>query len=432
MSEDIAWKQYQKRFTTYPSLLQDDVDQMPEMFVCIPSYAEPGITDTLQSLSECDKTRFRTGVIILFNQDHRMKSDELKLHRSAWDKTITWVSRHQTERLKFFPLHLPEIPGLHGGVGLARKILQDEAAGKLPDEGVIISLDADCRVDKNYLNEIHDQFVLHPDCSAASVHFEHPLDNLSDREKDSIVRYELHLRYLVNAQRWCGHPFAFHTVGSSMAVRRKDYLLQGGMNTRQAGEDFYFLQKFIETGKFFKITNTTVYPGVRISNRVPFGTGKAMHQILDESLEWLTTDFKIFRLIKPVFASLEKLNSVFANNRSPDLKRHFPEWNDAVFQFMEETDFSKAVSEINLHTKSSASFQKRFFRYFNSFHMIRYTHWMRDHHYPDVSVRQAIEDFLKELSIRFTSEGNLDDYLRIMRRMDKNILSEDFCLRKME
>ena len=129
------------------------------------------------------------------------------------------------------------------------------------------------------LEEIEKGFRMNPDKDAASIYFEHDLNDTVGIEKEHIIAYELHLRYLIHAQRFCGHPFAYHTVGSSMAVRRQAYMQQGGMNTRQAGEDFYFLQKFIETGKLFEIKSTVVYPQARISLRVPFGTGKAMHQM---------------------------------------------------------------------------------------------------------------------------------------------------------
>ena len=432
MTEDIEWKQYEKRFTTFPSLFRDDPDQDIEMFVCIPSYAEPDILDTLQSLIECDKTSFKTGVLILFNHDQRMSLEEMKMHEISWHETLSWISRHQTDHLKFYPIYLPDFPSSRGGVGLARKVLMDEAARKLPDEGVIISLDADCTVQKNYLNEIRDQFDKHQGCSAASVYFEHSLDSLRGKEKESIINYELHLRYLVNAQRWSGHPFAYHTVGSSMAVRRKDYLLQGGMNTRQAGEDFYFLQKFIEVGKLFQITSTTVYPGARISNRVPFGTGRAMQQILNEALDWKTTHFAVFSQIKPLFASLDKLRSLLTKKTTLNFNDHFQDFSSGLLQFLDETDFMEVVREISLHTSSGEAFQKRFFRYFNAFHMIRYMHWMRDRFYPDVSVRQGVEDLLRELSIRYEAEKDTEEYLVLMRRIDRNDLSEDLRLGKME
>ena len=182
--------------------------------------------------------------------------------------------------IKFRPVFLEELPDPKGGVGWARKIVLDEAARLLSQEGIMLCLDSDCTVAQNYLKVVTDHFQSNPDCNAVSIYFEHNLDTLGYDERHAIIQYELHLRYLVHAMRWAGHPFAFQTVGSSMAVRRKGYLAHGGMNTRQAGEDFYFLQKFIEVDSLQEIRNTTVYPSARISDRVPFGTGRAMSQLL--------------------------------------------------------------------------------------------------------------------------------------------------------
>lgn len=50
--------------------------------------------------------------------------------------------------------------------------------------------------------------------------------------------YELYLRYYQQALEYCGHPYAYTCIGSAFAVRAADYVLQGGMNKRQAGKIF--------------------------------------------------------------------------------------------------------------------------------------------------------------------------------------------------
>ena len=75
---------------------------------------------------------------------------------------------------------------------------------------------------------------------------------------------------------FAGLPYSYHTIGSAFAVTAKAYARQGGMNRRKAGEDFYFINKLIKGENFGEITNTTVFPSPRTSNRVPFGTGKAI------------------------------------------------------------------------------------------------------------------------------------------------------------
>jgi hypothetical protein len=78
---------------------------------------------------------------------------------------------------------------------------------------------------------------------AASIYFEHPTPEIYFDKKiiQSIISYELHLRYYIQKQKFIGLPYACHTVGSSMAVKASSYCKYGGKNTRKAGQDFYFL-----------------------------------------------------------------------------------------------------------------------------------------------------------------------------------------------
>ena len=88
-----------------------------------------------------------------------------------------------------------------------------------------------------------------PRSPGCSIYFEHPLHGpLEPKVYEAIAAYELHLRYYVQALRYAAFPYAHHTIGSSMAVRADAYAKQGGMNKRQAGEDFYFLHKIIPLG----------------------------------------------------------------------------------------------------------------------------------------------------------------------------------------
>ncbi|HUR29801.1 MAG TPA: hypothetical protein VMZ69_00145, partial [Saprospiraceae bacterium] len=67
-----------------------------------------------------------------------------------------------------------------------------------------------------------------------------------------------------------------------------------------------------------------------------------------------------------------------------------------------------------------ASFQKRFFRYFNAFRMIQYMHYMRDHHHPDVPVMEAVTELFVETGLRPIPEMDGQDSLEILRQEDRN------------
>ena len=109
----------------------------------------------------------------------------------------------------------------------------------------------------------------------------------------------MHLRYYKNALAFTGLPYAYHTVGSSFALTAAAYARQGGMNRRKAGEDFYFINKLIKGENFGEIMGAKVVPSSRISDRVPFGTGRALLEAFDgvKNLE-LTYDFSIFKCLK--------------------------------------------------------------------------------------------------------------------------------------
>ncbi len=421
MAEDIHWRKYAGRFRTFPKLIDNEIDPDVRMIICIPVCAEPDVLSTMDSLYQCEHQEFKVEVILFFNKNSMMSDLEIDRHNQSWNECSGWVNKHHKEGISFLPVYLDELPDPLGGVGWARKIAMDEAARRLGTDGILVCLDADCIVASDYVKEIHHQFERHLSYDAASIYFEHPYDQLNSDDRDAIIQYELHLRYLVHAQRWCGHPHAYQTVGSSLAVRRNAYLSQGGMNTKRAGEDFYFLQKFIETGKLFEINTTTVYPSPRISNRVPFGTGKAMQKRQVDKKEWLTTDFRTFQSIKPLFTSLFLLWEYAQEHNGKDydgLKKQFG-FNGELLAYMEKISFLNEINSICHHTASFQAFQKRFFRYFNAFRMIRYMHYMRDHAWPDVVLSKAIAELALALNLLVPEDANAEKYLSLFRMKDK-------------
>jgi hypothetical protein len=174
-----------------------------------------------------------------------------------------------------------ELPIKTGGVGLARKIGLDLALPLL-DYGkaspLLISLDADTLVRPDYLPALIRHFQ-EAKASASVIPFCHQQGATAEQES-AIQRYELFLRAYVLGLARSHSPYAFHTVGSAMACTASGYARAGGMNTRVAAEDFYFLQHLAKTGGVAPLRGTVVYPSARPSHRVPFGTGRSIWRLL--------------------------------------------------------------------------------------------------------------------------------------------------------
>lgn len=422
MGEDIYWQQYAARYSTSARLIPEFGLRPSELAVCIPVYAEPSLLLTLESLLHCEHPNIRITVFLFFNADDRMTEAEHIVHRNSWHQAREWINQHQGSTLQFVQFERHAGPGIKWGVGWARKIVMDEAARFLPAHGIIVCLDADCQVEENYLHEVQQYFQMHPECMSASIYFEHSLAGLSSDQLEAIITYELHLRYLERAKQWTGHPLAGHTVGSAMAVRRAAYLKQGGMNTRQAGEDFYFLQKFKEIGGHHEIKSTAVYPSSRISHRVPFGTGRAMESLLSKGQAWRTIAFDSFRKIRPLFQQVQVLREMAANAEEGEgyvfLKNRIGLTPEGI-GFLIKIDFVRQVHSIIAQTSDQGSFQKRFFRYFNAFVLIKYTHYMREHGFPDVQVTEAVAELAEENDWEIPPSASALEQLKVLRSKDR-------------
>lgn len=172
-----------------------------------------------------------------------------------------------------------ELPHKTGGVGLARKLGFDLALERLDWSGaqILATLDADTLVRDDYLAALCEHFAIGVN-GGAVVPFCHPVTG-DMAERQAIIAYELYLRSHVLGLQQAGSPYAFHTVGSTIACRARDYVRAGGMNRRQAGEDFYFLQQLAKISGVGSVAGTVVYPSARVSNRTPFGTGRSVAQL---------------------------------------------------------------------------------------------------------------------------------------------------------
>jgi len=342
--------------------------------IVIPCYHEPDILRTIESLEACHPPHNPVEIIVVVNASGKDSPGTIAVNRKTFAKLSEKAEKMNDSRIHLFPLLYEKIPARLAGAGLARRLGMDEAARRFTmcnkPGGVITSLDADTLVDPGYLEAIEKTFFEEqPD--VVTVYFEHPVDEskFPSRVYRGIVQYELYLRYFVRALRVIGYPWAYHTVGSAFAVRAGAYVKEGGMNLRQAGEDFYFLQKLFKSGKVAEITSTCIYPSPRPSGRVPFGTGPEMARFLSgEKTVFDTYTPDAFLDLKSFFALA--INLFDEKGRSAD--HVFGQIPLSLQRFLKREEFTEKISEIRRNVASSSAFVKRFYRWFDTFRVIRY------------------------------------------------------------
>ncbi|MDY0212380.1 MAG: hypothetical protein RBR06_05200 [Desulfuromonadaceae bacterium] len=168
------------------------------------------------------------------------------------------------------------LPVDRGGVGMARKIGADLVLPYLHSASLLIHLDADTHTQGNYASTLLD-YARQGDFYAGVVAFAHRPCTES-AQQHAMEDYELHMRCHVAGLHWAGSPYAYPSIGSTMVSNAHAYVRVGGMNMRQAGEDFYFMQQLAKTGNIAHINETCVFPAGRFSTRTPFGTGQSIRQ----------------------------------------------------------------------------------------------------------------------------------------------------------
>ncbi len=389
--------------------------------VVIPCYNEPDLISTLESLYHCEKPECAVEVLVLINDSERATTAIKEQNQRTYQQAKNWAKAHSSPRLQFYILYQNDLPHKQAGVGLARKIGMDEGVRRLElidnSKGILVCYDADSLCQSNYLTEIERHFSQYPTTNACSIHFEHPIEGLAYEASiyEAIILYELHLRYFINAQKLVGFPFAYQTIGSSMAVRSEAYQKQGGMNRRKAGEDFYFLHKFIELGNFTNLKTTTVIPSPRISDRVPFGTGKAVGEMLTgKNLD--TYNPKSFEDLDIFFKRIPS----FYTNKDNFVQKYQTVLPEPIASFLKMNKVEDRIKEIKANTTNERAFIHRFYRWFNAFLLMKYVHFTRDNYYSNVEILEAVRWLLNRLELT-KNAGALSSKaaLQILRNYDK-------------
>ncbi|MEP7196342.1 MAG: glycosyltransferase family A protein [Saprospiraceae bacterium] len=407
-------KSYLDKSALYPPLISNFPNPNLKMILIIPAYHEEEILLTLLSLFEANRIDLSIEIIVVLNYPEKNAEQEKEFHEKQHTKINQWILENRIPKLQIYCPSPVVLKSKHAGVGLVRKIGMDEAVRRFiqigNSNGIIINIDADCLCDKNYWYSIQAYFSSKEFKPCVGFNFNHRIEDLSPENLKAIIDYELHLRYYIAAQKIIQYPFAYQTLGSCFAIETHAYCAQGGMNKRQAGEDFYFLHKFSVIEQLGEIDEVLVYPSARISERVPFGTGKAVSNYL-ESGQQLSYTFEAINYFGQVIKMIPRWYEM--NTNEILLSIHLIE-NNLSNYFMTE----KIIEEIE-RCKSNCSdlvsFNKRMLRWLNPFRLMKYLHYMRDHGYPDQEIKTEAIKLLSQSNITLPNmldSKNLLEYYR--------------------
>ena len=263
------------------------------------------------------------------------------------------------------------------GVGLARKIGTDIALALIhkrivldPKIGVT---DADVLLPSAYFEP-----KMEPGDAALIYPFKHFSNNDLNQE---ILLYEISMLYYSAGVKWSGSPYGFTTIGSLIVLNSEHYAQVRGFPKKNAGEDFYLLNKLAKVGNIRSLECPTIEIEARLSNRVPFGTGPALRKIKD-----LLEPSKNYKFYSPIiFKELRSFLGAFSHIwDTKDVTLLFRN-NQNLDRYSQASGFYALVEKRKQQTKSVTAFNRCLHEWFDALKTLRFIHRMRDL-YPSVGI----------------------------------------------
>jgi hypothetical protein len=280
----------------------------------------------------------------------------------------------------------------HEGIGKARKIGCDLAAALIARSqirsGWIHSTDADTFLPRDYFD------LPSPDEHSAAVYsFKHQNDGSNIGRATAI--YEQGLDYYVKGLAWAGSPYAYHTIGSILAINAESYCHVRGFPRRNGGEAFYLLNELAKIGNIFH-AGQTVRIKARESSRAPFGTGPTVATIMaltNPESDYCYYNPEVFRQLREWLSHLPAVwPEISAGREATDALP--PEIGKAL----QAIGWQGVVQHLRKQAKSAADMEAALRNWFDAVQTLKFIHYLQEHHYPPLPLKECLAkaDFIHE------------------------------------
>lgn len=290
------------------------------------------------------------------------------------------------------------------GVGLARKIGADIAAYLMANKTIrsrwIHSTDADVVLPERYFDCVNIDAVP-PRETSESIALVYPFNHVAEAGYEVASElYDWSLRYYVESIRWAGSTYAYHTIGSLIAVDFEAYAKVRGFPKRSGGEDFYLLNKLAKVGRVSSLTAPVIDISARPSQRVPFGTGPAICKITENQHAVATHVFyhpAIFSQLKIVYATINQCwgaKEKLALRSSTDILEVLKiEGMSALLgDALDALGFPAACQHAVNQSRTELQFIKQMTVWFDAFKTLKFVHYLRDHGYSSITLKALLHN----------------------------------------
>lgn len=302
---------------------------------------------------------------------------------------LLWIDRASAGR------YLPP----REGVGLARKIGADFAAASFAMGRVacprLACSDADVTLPSDYFASLTRESAGNGASAAWLWPFRHEPGGDAAIDEATVL-YEISLRYYVLGLASAGSPYAYQSIGSTLCIDAEAYQSVRGFPKREAGEDFYVLDKLSKVAPLRRIVATPLSIRARASARVPFGTGRRSGEIAADSAQgrgFELYDPELFRALSAVQRGLNDLaESAELGALESALSVLGIEHARSARLVLDALGATKALASAIQQAPRGAVLRRRIHTWFDALRTLRFVHGLRDSGYSSRPWREALDD----------------------------------------
>ena len=160
-----------------------------------------------------------------------------------------------------------------------------------------------------------------------------------------------------------------------------------------------------------ELKSLMVYPSGRVSDRVPFGTGKSVRDIINATLPLMSYNPKGIACYCEFYNNLCESWSLI---KTGDSWKSIPT-SEVLTNYLVNAGFEAALFQDLKHSTTAQVFASRMGRFLNPFRLMKFLHAASESAFPEIPVQMAASQLLEAKKV-LTKGQSLNSY-ELLKRM---------------
>lgn len=399
-----AASRYLQRYAYLPAICEEQPPHDLALCIVVPCYREHHVVKFLAHLAGCEAPPLRCEVLLVWNSHESEPQATSAEHAMLAQAARSWCDRN-APWFTLQNLMCDALPAARPGLSMARKVGLDEALRRMDTashEGILVLSSADVRYSRSYFVAVCQALLNNQIPGACYSQFQYSGAGEPDAVKQAAVLYELYLHYLNVGASLCGFPYPLVIPAPAISLTATAYIKSGGYAATYNEQSTAFVARLNELGNFKRIPQVQVTLLARNEVRPGSEAARTIARMSRRNRSRLYVPHPNgFALLYRLLSSLPELYL------AEHLKlRQVADLGAPVQRYFDKLFFDEHIAKLRQNSRHLASFQERFFQWFNAARVMQFLKFLSDEIHPPMHVEHSLTVLLQRSSWSHTESLN--------------------------